>query len=291
MTGIEKKLSETARAALTAAKTRPDHLVRPPRLPIAAARQVVRSLLNGGLVEEVHVQIQDDTYVWRTGEDGVAMMLRATALGLARVDAADGAQELPTARETVETGRVALGQLRQEAGAPEAVTVIVAAAQAETETAARPVPAQTAGTSDGALAGPQMPTQANPPGTLRRTAQALLDAWDDATNQESDKIGVLDGLMGALRAALAASAQATSDRSRHPKDTKQAQVLAMLRRQEGASGPAIAEAMGWAPHTVRGFLAGLSKKGVTVEALERVRQVGANKGGARGSYTIYRVAG
>jgi DNA-binding MarR family transcriptional regulator len=52
---------------------------------------------------------------------------------------------------------------------------------------------------------------------------------------------------------------------RQPKNTKQAQVLAMLRREGGASGPAIAEAMGWAPHTVRGFLAGLSKKGVTRE--------------------------
>jgi predicted ArsR family transcriptional regulator len=83
---------------------------------------------------------------------------------------------------------------------------------------------------------------------------------------------------------------AAIDRSRSQKDTKQAKVLAMLRREGGASGPAIAEAMGWAPHTVRGFLAGLSKKGVTVEVLERVRQVGPNKAGAKGSYTVYRVA-
>ena len=46
--------------------------------------------------------------------------------------------------------------------------------------------------------------------------------------------------------------------------------------------------VGLAP--VRGFLAGLSKKGVTVEVLERVRQVGPNKAGAKGSYTVYRVA-
>jgi hypothetical protein len=46
--------------------------------------------------------------------------------------------------------------------------------------------------------------------------------------------------------------------------------------------------LGLAP--VRGFLAGLSKKGVTVEVLERVRQVGPNKAGAKGSYTVYRVA-
>ena len=40
---------------------------------------------------------------------------------------------------------------------------------------------------------------------------------------------------------------------------------------------------------MRGFLAGLGPKGVTVAVLERVRQVGPNKEGARGSYTVYRV--
>jgi hypothetical protein len=33
---------------------------------------------------------------------------------------------------------------------------------------------------------------------------------------------------------------------------------------------------GWAPHTVRGLFAGLAKKGIKVEVLERVRQVGPN---------------
>jgi hypothetical protein len=46
MTGKSKKLSDTARALLTVAATRDDHLVPLPRLPVAAARQVIRSLLN-----------------------------------------------------------------------------------------------------------------------------------------------------------------------------------------------------------------------------------------------------
>ena len=71
--------------------------------------------------------------------------------------------------------------------------------------------------------------------------------------------------------------------------TKQEAVLALLRRPEGASGLQIAEATGWAPHTVRGFLALLGKKGIQVTVLERVRQVGPNKEGAKGSYTVYRV--
>jgi hypothetical protein len=60
-------------------------------------------------------------------------------------------------------------------------------------------------------------------------------------------------------------------------------------RDEGVGGPAIAEAMGWAPHIVRGFLAGLAKKGIDVEVLERARQVGPDKSGAKGCYTVYRV--
>ena len=78
-------LSATARTALAIAATRSDYLVRPPQLPIAAARQVVRSLLRRGLVEEVGALIQDATYAWRTNHDGTALMLRATAFGLAQV--------------------------------------------------------------------------------------------------------------------------------------------------------------------------------------------------------------
>jgi predicted ArsR family transcriptional regulator len=72
--------------------------------------------------------------------------------------------------------------------------------------------------------------------------------------------------------------------------TKQQQVLVLLRRSEGVTVAQIAEATGWQPHTVRGFLAGLARKGITIEVLERVRQVGPNKTGAKGSYSIYRIA-
>ena len=64
----------------------------------------------------------------------------------------------------------------------------------------------------------------------------------------------------------------------------------MLRQTEGATVAQIAEATGWASHTVRGFLAGLKKKGIKVEALERVKMVGPNKEGAKGSYTVYAAA-
>ena len=64
--------------------------------------------------------------------------------------------------------------------------------------------------------------------------------------------------------------------------TKQAQLIAMLRRPEGATIAQIVEATGWQPHTVRGAFAGALKKklGLTVTS-EKV------DGGER----TYRIAG
>jgi hypothetical protein len=94
MTNKSKPISDTARALLTTAATRCDNLVQPPKLPIAAARQVVRSLFIGGLVEEVPAPIEDANFAWRIGEDGSVLMLRATALALGQIagGAASGAR-------------------------------------------------------------------------------------------------------------------------------------------------------------------------------------------------------
>ena len=132
--------------------------------------------------------------------------------------------------------------------------------------------------------------------SLRDVAAAVLAAWDDEANRETDIIAALDGPMGALRAALAAKGARTPREAgapRKPREgTKQETVLAMLRREEGATIAQICEATGWQQHTVRGFFVGLKKRqGITVVAAERIRQVGPNKEGARGSYTIYKIEG
>ncbi len=59
-----------------------------------------------------------------------------------------------------------------------------------------------------------------------------------------------------------------------------------LRRPEGGTVAQIANATGWAQHTVRGFFAGLKKKVYPVEVKSRERMGRPNKTRAKGSFTI-----
>jgi hypothetical protein len=74
--------------------------------------------------------------------------------------------------------------------------------------------------------------------------------------------------------------------------TKQAQMIEMLKRPEGATVEQIAAATGWQHHTIRGAISGALKKklGLAVEAT-RTREVGPNKAGSKGSSTVYRITG
>jgi DNA-binding MarR family transcriptional regulator len=74
--------------------------------------------------------------------------------------------------------------------------------------------------------------------------------------------------------------------------TKQARMIELLRRPEGATVEQIAAATGWQNHTIRGAISGALKKklGFNVEAT-RTREVGPNKVGAKGSSTVYRIVG
>jgi Protein of unknown function (DUF3489) len=85
---------------------------------------------------------------------------------------------------------------------------------------------------------------------------------------------------------------ASSEKPTPRTGTKQAQMIEMLRRPEGATVEQIAEATGWQNHTIRGAISGALKKklGLTVEAT-RTREAGPNKVGARGSATVYRIVG
>jgi Protein of unknown function (DUF3489) len=93
----------------------------------------------------------------------------------------------------------------------------------------------------------------------------------------------------------AKTAPGASERTSKPTPragTKQAQMIEMLKRPEGATVEQIAAATGWQHHTIRGAISGALKKklGLSVEAT-RTREVGPNKTGAKGSSTVYRITG
>jgi Protein of unknown function (DUF3489) len=95
-----------------------------------------------------------------------------------------------------------------------------------------------------------------------------------------------EGTEPAPEAGPAAKMRAPSE------NTKQARMIELLKRPQGATVEQIAEATGWQHHTVRGAISGALKKrlGLTIEAI-RTREVGPNKTGARGSSIVYRITG
>jgi DNA-binding CsgD family transcriptional regulator len=81
------------------------------------------------------------------------------------------------------------------------------------------------------------------------------------------------------RKAKSRAARTAAPRSRD--GSKQAQLIAMLRRAKGATVDEIAEALSWQPHTVRGAIAGALKKKLSLD-------VTSEKDEKRGR--IYRIA-
>jgi hypothetical protein len=264
------KLSDTALVLLNKAATRDDRLAEPPNhLPAAARNAVVRSLLKQGLLIEDAVAL-NHPMAWRTDESEADLRC---SIALRITDAGFRALNLdPPGNE------------------PEAGT---SATEAPTAPDAAVVQAEAMAVAD-ALEAAQGAPVAAPRASLRDAAATVVAAWMDETNRETDIIAALEAPMDALRTALAAKpGRPARERGapRKPREgTKQETVLTMLRRDEGATVAQIAEVTGWVSNTVRGFLAGLKKKGIEIATLDRVRMVGPNKDGSRGSFTIYHVA-
>ena len=272
-------LSDTQRVILsTAAQHEIGLACAPKTLPAAARNAVFRSLIKNNLLTEINAPREHVGLGWRQDEDGTWIVARITdeglrAIGIEPNEGDAGADTAPTVAPDAEPG---------EGPAP-----IAKAAQAA------PLTEETA-MLDQALAA----RAAKPRASLRDTAAAILAAWDDQAarfgTHDGDLIGALDAPMAALRATHAGKPiriHRDANTPRKPREgTKQEQVLAMLRRPEGATVAQIADATGWAQHTVRGFFAGLKKKGHAVEVKSRERMVGPNKTGAKGSFTIYALA-
>ena len=66
-----------------------------------------------------------------------------------------------------------------------------------------------------------------------------------------------------------AKAKANGEARKPRADSKKAEVIAMLRRKNGASNEEIQKATDWQPHSVRGFIAGtLKKAGLVAESFK-----------------------
>ncbi|MCX8040644.1 MAG: DUF3489 domain-containing protein [Planctomycetota bacterium] len=259
-------------------------LARAPKtLPAAARNAVFRSLIKTNLLTEINAPREHVGLGWRQDDDGTWIVARITDEGLRAIgidpNAGDAREEDEQSPEAI-ARRKAERRAAAEAAAPVADTAPTGGEHA-TE---RDAPAEDAEPAQGA----PMPA---PRASLRDAAAAVLAAWDASPAQDATD-NPISRAIEALRAALAGKpprAAREHGTPRKPREgTKQEQVLALLRREEGATIAQICEATGWQQDTVRGFFAGLKKRqGIEVQVLERVRQVGPNKEGARGSYTIY----
>ncbi|MDB5412945.1 MAG: hypothetical protein JWR10_1280 [Rubritepida sp.] len=256
------KLSDTQSIILSHASRHEALLATAPaNLPTAARQAVFRSMLKNLLLEELPAPAEYRDLGWRQDEEGAWIALRITIDGLRAIglepetpnEIGTEPHELTDAEEAKEL------ELQQEA-----LDAENAAAQVLVEV-------------------PPLPAPAKARTSLREAATATVAALEAGHGLEA-ALTTLKAALGSRTAARPPGAP------RKPREgTKQEAVLALLRRHEGATIAHVMEATGWAQHTVRGFFAGIKKKGHRVEVLERVKQVSAGKQGAKGSYSIYRV--
>ncbi|MFL1461805.1 DUF3489 domain-containing protein [Roseococcus sp. DSY-14] len=267
------KLSDTQRVILTAAAQHEMGLARAPKsLPAAARNAVFRSMIKASLLTEINAPREHVGLGWRQDEDGTWIVARITDEGLRAIGIDPNENDSTAADDATQHHREEAAQ-----DAPTATKGGEDAAQADGDTTA-----------------PQAAPTRAPRAGLRDAAAAVLAAWDASPAQDATD-NPISQAVEQLRTALASMPARTPRDPAAPRKaregTKQETVLALLRRPEGATIAQISEATGWQQHTVRGFFAGLKRRqGIEVQVLERIRQVGPNKEGARGSYSIYRIA-
>jgi len=142
-------------------------------------------------------------------------------------------------------------------------------------------------------------TEADAGATAANTAPTPADAGTavDAPAPAAEADSAASPAKGKARAKAKAKAvrpgkTAPAEKPTRRTGTKQALMIEMLKRPEGATVEQIAAATGWQHHTIRGAISGALKKklGLIVEAT-RTREVGPNRTGAKGSGTVYRITG
>ena len=105
------------------------------------------------------------------------------------------------------------------------------------------------------------------------SGKRLLALWNALPSVEKrGKVGDREGLIDQLSSAIEAlpDPEPEADAKR---PSKQNEVIAMLRRPEGATVDEVASATGWQRHTVRGVFSGTLKKklGLTIASAKEER--------------------
>ena len=103
----------------------------------------------------------------------------------------------------------------------------------------------------------------------------LGDDWFIAA-EGYDALGLPHRAPITLAALDAVITQAEAKTPRTRENSKQAQVIAMLKRPEGATIAQICEATNWQAHTVRGTFAGAFKKKLGLD-ISSVKDIGADR--------------
>lgn len=238
------KLSDAQSTLLLQASQHDAGLAALPKIPRIAAEKVIQSLLGRELLAEIAAPPEHPAMAWRRDEDGTALALRITAAGCRAIglepEDVPLADRLPDDGQSIDEGRTdQLPADEKHAEAPQ----------------------------DAAPA----PVDDRIPLSLRDAARRVLEAWDDEANQRYDLVEAMD----ALRTALAGKPARRPARPRPPRQgTKLMTVLALLKQPEGTTVAQVCEVTSWTKDTVRGFFVGLKKKGIRVEAVEKVRSVG-----------------
>jgi Protein of unknown function (DUF3489) len=127
-------------------------------------------------------------------------------------------------------------------------------------------------------------------GTDAETAATPAKSKAKAKATKRGKAAPAKGKAAPAKGKARVTKAASADRPNPRAGTKQAQMIELLRRPEGATVEQIAAVTGWQHHTICGAISGALKKklGLTIQAT-RTREVGPNKTGAKGSSTTYRI--
>jgi hypothetical protein len=120
----------------------------------------------------------------------------------------------------------------------------------------------------------------------RLNTKQLVAVYDGLPGAEkltkvSSRKAALDALWAALERLAATGKAAKKAAASQRPASKQAQVIAMLRRPQGATVDAIIAATGWQRHTVRGVISGALKKKLGLAIVSEK---------AAGGTRVYRIA-